>query len=322
MCDGLAGPPGPEIPGIQPSVPPGWRASAERPARPTEKSTPVTAPHPDGSLGGLRQVPIEDPHNWSVRRIAAIARAFPELVSYLEVGVDKGSTFENVPLRLRVGVDPAPKFDLTTLPPLANFFRCPSDEYFARLDPAEQFDVVFLDGLHTFQQTYRDLINALEHCPRGIVLVDDVVPSDEVSAIPDLQESFSERQRRGLPGLPWHGDVFRMMLVVADHHPELDWVTITDPDNPQTFIWKRELDRPSRHIGDDMVETYRRFSYDDIFGNGVPTSFRPASEIDGVAMAIAGLALLRQQRRSLPRRTLGRIRREVRRLSRTSSTRR
>lgn len=282
----------------------------------------MTDPNPDGPLGGLHQVPIEDPHNWSVRRIAAIARAFPELVSYLEVGVDKGSTFEKVPLQLRAGVDPAPKFDLSTLPPLANFFQCPSDEFFARLDPAEQFDVVFLDGLHTFQQTYRDLINALEHCPRGIVLVDDVVPSDEVSAIPDLQESFSERHRRGLPGLPWHGDVFRMILVIADHHPELDWVTITEPDNPQTFIWKRELDRPSRHVGDDIVETYQQFSFGDTFCDGVPTSFRPASEVEGVAIAVAGLTRLRQQRRSLPTRILRRVQREAQRLQGLISHRR
>lgn len=197
VCDALARSSRPDIPPVRPSVPPGWRTSAEHPARPNEKSRPVSAPNPNGPLGGLRQVPIEDPHNWSVRRISAIARAFPDMVSYLEVGVEKGATFENVPLRLRVGVDPSPKFDLSTLPPRADFFAGPSDSFFAQLDPAEQFDVVFLDGLHTFQQTYRDLINALEHCPRGIILVDDVVPSDEVSAIPDLETSFAERQRRG-----------------------------------------------------------------------------------------------------------------------------
>lgn len=282
----------------------------------------MNEPHPDQHVGGLRQIPVEDPSNWSVRRIAAISQAFPDLVSYLEVGVEKGSTFENIPLRLRVGVDPDPRFDLATLPPLADFFRGPSDDYFARLDPAEQFDVIFLDGLHTYQQTYRDLINALEHCPRGIILIDDVIPSDEVSAIPDLQKSFTERQRLGLPGFPWHGDVFRMMLCLADHHPELDWVTITEPDNPQTFVWKRELDRDSRHVSHDILESYGRFSYGEIFANGVPSSFHPASEVDGIATAISGLTQLREQRRSLSTRVVRRIRRDWQRRRRRSSTRR
>lgn len=280
---------------------------------PNRDASAVNEPHPNPHHGGLRQVPNEDPANWSVRRISAIARAFPDLVSYLEVGVEKGATFENVPLRLRMGVDPEPRFDLATLPPGANFFHGPSDDFFAQLDPAEQFDIVFLDGLHTYQQTYRDLIHALEHCPRGIVLIDDVVPSDEVSAIPDLQESFAERERRGLPGLPWHGDVFLMLVCLADHHPELDWVTISEPDNPQTFVWKRRLDGISRHVGADVLESYRRVTYGDIFGAGVPSTFHPASEVDGIARAITGLTELRRQRRSFSARFLRRVRRDLRR---------
>jgi hypothetical protein len=282
----------------------------------------VNEPNPIQHLGGLQQVPIEDHANWSVRRISAIARAFPDLVSYLEVGVEKGATFENIPLRLRMGVDPEPRFDLATLPPGANFFRGPSDDFFAQLDRAEQFDIVFLDGLHTYQQTYRDLISTLEHCPRGIILIDDVVPSDEVSAIPDLQESFAERAQRGLPGLPWHGNVFLMILCLADHHPELDWVTITEPDNPQTFVWKRELDRISRRVDDDVLDAYRRFTYGDVFDTGVPSTFRPMSEVDAIEVAISGLARLREQRRSLTARLSSRVRRDLQRLRWRSSVRR
>lgn len=263
-------------------------------------------------LRTLYPTPNVDPNNWSVRRIDAIARAFPEMVSYLEVGVHRGLTFDMVSLPLRTGVDPEPLFRLDRLPHGVDFFQGTSDDFFDQFDPRENFDIIFLDGLHTFQQTYRDLINALRLCPRGIVLIDDVIPSDEVSAIPDHEFSLAERHRRHLPGEPWHGDVFRMMLCLADHHPELDWVTITAPDNPQTFVWKRHPDTRSLAVTSAHLESYGRFSYADVFGSGVPGLFHPTTEDDGVAQAIAGLRSLRCRTRSLPTRVMARLRRDCR----------
>jgi hypothetical protein len=86
-------------------------------------------------------------------------------VSYLEIGVDEGRTFENVVCAERWGVDPSPKFDMSRLPDGATFFRLTSDEFFAGLSAEKGFDVVFLDGLHTFEQTYTDLVNALARGP-------------------------------------------------------------------------------------------------------------------------------------------------------------
>lgn len=267
----------------------------------------------DESLRILNPSPVEDPENWSVRRISAVARQFPDLVSYLEVGVEQGLTFQNVTLPMRIGVDPKPRFRLDRLPSSVDFFVGTSDAFFAQLDPAENYDVIFLDGLHTYQQTYRDLINALRHCPRGIVLIDDVVPCDEVSAIPDKEMSFAERGRRGLFGLPWHGDVFRMLLCLADHHPELDWVTIIEPDNPQTFVWKRHTHVSTRAVSDDALSAYGRYSYSDVFAHRTPDHFHPATEADGLAIATAGLRELRNQTRSLPQRVTARLQRDWRR---------
>jgi len=259
----------------------------------------------------LAPTPTEDRLNWSVRRIAAIARAFPDMASYLEVGVEYGLTFENIPLPLRVGVDPQPRFNLDELPAHVALYKGPSDDYFTQLDSREQFDVIFLDGLHTYQQTYRDLMNALRHCPRGVILIDDVVPSDDVSAIPDLEASFAERQRRGLPGLPWHGDVFRVMLCVADHHLELDYVTIADVDNPQALVWKRDMNTPSTAISDALLQAYDAFQYNDVFQNGVPELFHPVTETEGLRRAIAGVSALRQQKRPFFKRLGGRLPRRV-----------
>lgn len=64
-----------------------------------------------------------------------------------------------------------------------------SDTYFSSLAPEVTFDIVFLDGLHTFEQTKADLFNALRHVPRGVILIDDTVPEDETAALHDLDEA-------------------------------------------------------------------------------------------------------------------------------------
>ncbi|MGA0878357.1 MAG: class I SAM-dependent methyltransferase [Ilumatobacteraceae bacterium] len=262
----------------------------------------------------LLPAPLDDPENWSVRRLRRIIQAFPEMESYLEVGVEFGLTFEKVPMRLRVGVDPRPRFNLEELPTGMTLYVQTSDTFFEDLDPVEQFDVIFLDGLHTYQQTYCDVINALQHCPRGIILADDIIPCDEVSAIPDLEESIGERRRRGLPGLLWHGDVFRMMLCIADHHPELNYLSITDPDNPQALIWKKRVDDRIRPVSAEVLATYASREFLDVFENGVPSFFHPVSEDEGLTVAIDSLRTLRQQPRPLPVRISSRLRRTVRRV--------
>ena len=45
-----------------------------------------------------------------------------------------------------------------------------SDEFFATLRRSKRFDVAFLDGLHTFDQTYRDMINTFAHLRDGVML--------------------------------------------------------------------------------------------------------------------------------------------------------
>lgn len=262
----------------------------------------------------LAPAPVEDLTNWSVRRISTVAAAFPNMNSYLEIGLDEGLTFEKIPITERVGVDPRPRFDWHHLPPQVSVHRTSSDDYFAQLEPDDYFDVIFLDGLHTYEQTYRDLINALDHCPWGMVLIDDVIPCDEVSAMRDLHESFAERLRRGWEGLPWHGDVFRLLLCVADHHPELEYVTIVDIDNPQTLVWKKRFDGPSRSVDEATLSTYMNHSFDDVFAKGVPSLFNPMSESDALDRAITALRALREQRRPPVRRVMARLVRDITRL--------
>jgi len=109
---------------------------------------------------------------------------------YLEIGVSKGDTFKNVNLTHKCGVDPKPKFDIDDFSGnFFEFYKMTSDEFFLN-NNCDPFDVIFIDGLHTFEQTFRDFINslALSHS-KTVYIIDDTVPSSFVSAISDYSRS-------------------------------------------------------------------------------------------------------------------------------------
>jgi hypothetical protein len=221
------------------------------------------------------------PLGHSARRINSLFDGLPGADRYLEIGLEFGYTFKDVQASVRWGVDPNPQFDIKHLPPNTHVAVMTSDEFFKAIDPGVLFDVVFLDGLHTFRQTYRDLVSALRVCPQGVILIDDVVPSDEVSAIPDQEESFSERSRRGLTGYPWHGDVFRVLLCIKKHHPELSFRTIVGTDNPQALVWRNEPGIVSSVAAADL-DIIENVSYVDVFGHRIPDSLNPRTEVEAI----------------------------------------
>jgi hypothetical protein len=238
----------------------------------------------------------------SARRINWLLAGLPDASSYLEVGLSFGYTFENVKAPVRWGVDPNPRFDVHRLPPGVHVLVGTSDEFFDR--PASRgshFDVVFLDGLHTFRQTYRDLINAFRLCPDGIIVMDDIVPVDETSAIPDYDAALETSLCLGLtrpPGL-WHGDVFRVILSIHSYHPELAFCTIEGPGNPQALIWKKQVSAEVQSASESDLVSVVGIEYGDVFGQGIPSYFLPTAEDVALRNALSGCLAAR----SAPRMT-------------------
>ena len=238
----------------------------------------------------LRHTPgplLED--QWSARRINTLARDFPSWRNYLEIGIFEGRTLEQVRIHHRVGVDPQPLFDLAYPPERTEVVVLPSDEYFASIGPAVTFDMAFADGLHTAEQTYRDIINVFAHLPAGPLLIDDTVPLDEISAIPDQVESYHARDAAGLEGRQWHGDVWRTVVMLDRHHPELEWRTITDRGNPQTLVWRRQPGVPVRAASGEALADVMTLTYRDVFANGTPAFFKPVLEDTALVECVTGL---------------------------------
>jgi hypothetical protein len=181
--------------------------------------------------------------NWSARRMNALLN-LTEQKRYLEIGVERGSTFLGVIAEHKVGIDPNFKFDITEHSgPATVFLQMDSDSAFEVINQEDfSYDVIFIDGLHTFEQTYRDFLNALETLePNGFIVIDDVWPNDRYSYIPDQKVAYKLRARSlngaRLADYSWHGDVFKVIATIHDFHQNIEYRTFWDNGNPQSVLW-------------------------------------------------------------------------------------
>lgn len=190
-------------------------------------------------MTGTKDIPLTDAQNrMTVARITWIAEAV-KARSYLEIGVNKGQTFANVGLPRKVAVDPEFKFDWKALQtPQVTLHQMPSDAFFAS-QPPEAFDVIFLDGLHTFEQCFRDFCatQALAHA-NTVWLIDDTVPNDAFSIERSVERTMQLRRAHGITNGSWHGDVFRTAFAIHDFFPTYDFRTVMGTGNPQTIVVK------------------------------------------------------------------------------------
>lgn len=145
--------------------------------------------------------------------------------SYLEIGVNTpaqpGWSHDSIDIELKHGVDPNPDVHAT--------FPVPSDEFFAT-HIKQKYDIIFIDGLHIFEQAYRDIINALKWLnDNGTIVVHDCNPTKEIT------------QRRERASDVWHGDVWKAILKLRTKNPDVDLYTV-DTDEGCAIIKKGRQD--------------------------------------------------------------------------------
>ena len=84
---------------------------------------------------------------------------------YLEIGCDNDENFSQIKVENKIGVDPLKGGTL----------RMTSDIFFEK--NKLNFDIVFLDGLHTYEQTIKDINNSLKFLKNdGVILIHDCLP--------------------------------------------------------------------------------------------------------------------------------------------------
>jgi predicted O-methyltransferase YrrM len=98
---------------------------------------------------------------------------------YLEIGCASNLLFDTVAASVKVGVDPSQ----------GGTHRMTSDAFFAQ--NRDRFDVVFIDGLHLYEQVRRDVVNALAVVrPGGWIALHDMFPRDWIEEhVPQISTS-------------------------------------------------------------------------------------------------------------------------------------
>tara|TARA_B110000503_G_C7139446_1_gene410258 strand:+ start:77 stop:799 length:723 start_codon:yes stop_codon:yes gene_type:complete len=126
-------------------------------------------------------------------RIAFISRAINtfdlDTCKYLEIGVCTNEVFNAIGLKSanKVGVDPQ----------RGGTHRMTSDDFFKTCK--EKFDVIFIDGLHHYEQCKRDCLNSVNSLTeKGIIIFHDFLPRNF------LEENIPPKQKT------WSGDVWKV----------------------------------------------------------------------------------------------------------------
>ena len=126
----------------------------------------------------------------ALANVIGIKRGFKK---YLEIGCFENELFDSVAIMKKVGVDPVKGGNV----------RLTSDQFFEKNQ--ENFDLIFIDGLHEYSQVHRDAANALSALSEGgVILFHDMIPRT-------WREHHVPRVSRG----DWTGDVWKLSFELA-----------------------------------------------------------------------------------------------------------
>ena len=114
---------------------------------------------------------------------------FKKYNSYLEIGCDRNQSFSNIKIKKRVGVDPVE----------GGTHKMTSDHFFSI--NKNNFDIIFIDGLHEYSQVMKDIKNSLRFLNKdGIILLHDCLPRTIWNQITPRLNS------------DWNGDVWKSIV--------------------------------------------------------------------------------------------------------------
>lgn len=111
--------------------------------------------------------------------------------SYLEIGTHKNECFNEINIQDKVGVDPNAIGE--------KVIKATSDEFF--LVNNKLYDVIFIDGLHTYEQVRKDVINSFKFLKKGgFIFLHDMLPLNWRAECPIRLQGT------------WNGDVWKVGL--------------------------------------------------------------------------------------------------------------
>ena len=158
--------------------------------------------------------------------------------TYLEIGTFKDELFSKINCKTKVGVDPFSGGNV----------RMKSDDFF--LQNKQNFDCIFIDGLHHYYQVLKDINNSLNVLnENGIIFVHDCLPkSRDAQSIPRTEAN-------------WNGDVWKA-FVNKRSDPNLDCYTCYADQGIGSI-----LKRSNRNALKLSIKNFKKMKYVDFYKN-------------------------------------------------------
>lgn len=218
-----------------------------------------------------------------MRRLQLIQSLFEKthFKTYLEIGCYKGKTFLPIRAKCKIAVDPFfhPIFIkdalITILKAPQNitnrYFKETSDQFFLNrksfLRRVAPLDVVFVDGLHTYEAALKDVLNALPYLNfNGVIVMHDCYPNSKASALPTKNFPTNEdlKDVEGWTGA-WSGDVWKAIVYLRENLYDLLDVLVIDSDNGLGIIrLKHDLTDHDYRIKQKSFLDIDSLTYDDL----------------------------------------------------------
>ncbi len=160
---------------------------------------------------------------------------------YLEIGCDQNQLFSRINIQNKVGVDPVSGGNV----------RETSDSFFEK--NREMFDIIFIDGLHIYEQVKRDILNSIKYLnDEGVILIHDCLPDSMAKqAVPRYK-------------MQWNGDVWKAIVDLRQNADleiftcEIDQGIGIIKKNKNTSILK--IDKPIQKLKfKDYYKNYKNY---------------------------------------------------------------
>ena len=158
--------------------------------------------------------------------------------NYLEIGCDKNENFSKIKIKNKIGVDPLQ----------GGTIRKTSDEFFN--SNTEKFDIIFLDGLHTYEQTIKDINNSLKFIKSsGVIVIHDCLPKKIWNQI--VPRIYGH----------WNGDVWKAIVHSRTYQNADTYTCIAD--HGLGLIFKRK----NKNLLEIKIKEFKKLKFSDYYKN-------------------------------------------------------
>lgn len=201
--------------------------------------------------------------------------------NFSEIGTHKGRTFLPLDCKSKTAVDPNFKFSIPffikwlykkpsnlknrNFDMTSNAFFDKKSSYLRKNGP---LDLVFIDGLHTFEASFKDVLNTLKYVnPKGTIVLHDCYPPTKASANPAV--SLKEAAKMNIPDWEgsWCGDVWKTIVYLREFYKSELEIFVLNTDLGLGVIKNNSLNSIDLKIDEKLFREVDSYDFNFLINN-------------------------------------------------------